>query len=291
MPIEYDDFSHPIKSKPAVVFDEKPPSVEKLVTLKLLQAEHSESKLTEVENALAKQTNAKLHRALQKALLARNRLSAWLINCEFTFRGIPPVFRDLPEPDSDKPDQYLDLLTYDLEWIAKSLPKHKTLYERWQKFTDKRYFHSTALFIFNGMGRGKFRISKATKGLSLTDAIQVECNLLKLDKQRSRLEQLKRLSEEVKEHLKDKHTLRLLKSSSIVMLKNEDLKIINRRTNIWLCANLAKWSPVLTGRYYDALTGYPDKGVFNDDIPMSRQRAAKFIADVIRDLPKNLCRI
>ena len=155
MSIEFDDLFSTIISTPEEFPYEKPSLPGKLVTLKILLAAESDEKLTEVENALAKQTISKLRKLLQKALLARNRLSAWLINCELTTRGIPPVFRDLPEPDSDDAEQYLDLLTYDLEWIAKTLPKHKTMYERWQKFTDLRYFHSTAVFIFNGMGRGK----------------------------------------------------------------------------------------------------------------------------------------
>ena len=68
----------------------------------------------------------------------------------------------------------------------------------------------------------------------------------------------------------------------------EDHKTIKRRTDVWFCANLSEWSPTVTSKFYNALTGAGDATNVQPAKPMTRQLAAKIMREIERDLPKKL---
>lgn len=218
---------------------------------------------------------------------AHRRIASWLIQREYTKRRVPPVFRNLPEFDPEQPVTLFDIVAYDLEWISVVYPMHLPPFQRYRKFMNPNYFHSQVKYIFtSGLRCGRASAWRTVKGLGLSVEQQVECHILKGERIYQALQKYQRLKPTVRALLELRHTDRLLKNSPVVRLGAEDQTIIRRRTNIWFCAMLSEWSPSRTGRLYDALTGFPDHRLA-DKSAMSRQRAAKFIEDIRRDLPKD----
>lgn len=217
----------------------------------------------------------------------RSRIASWLIHCEYTRRRVPPVFRNLPDADPDQPVTLLDMVAYDLEWVSVVYPKHLPPFQRYRKFMHPNYFHSQAKYIFSsGLQYGHKPAWRTVKGLGLNVEQQTECYVLRGERIYNAMQKYQRLKPSVESQLEARHTDRLLNKSPVVRLGSEDKAIIRRRANIWYCAMLSGWSPSRTGRLYDALTGFPDHRLA-DELAMTRQRAAKFMDDVRRDLPKD----
>lgn len=292
MELVYDDFKgRKIAGEPGTELPKTAESmpeerVSSLTTInKLLEIIESE-KLTSAKEVLSSISREKLDSSLRNHIEKGKRTALWLINCEYTRRNVPPVFRKLPDINPDQPSTYLDLVSYDLQWLVAKYPTYTPAFRRFRKLTDPRYFHSQAKYIFtHSLKYGQAPIWKTTYALGLTIQQQTECHVLKQERLYNKYQKLLRLRSEVNAELKSRHTDRLLKTSAVVKLGPDDYAIIRRRLNIWFCAMLADWLPTKTGKFYDALTGFPDHRLA-DALPMTRQRAAKFIDDVKRDLPK-----
>lgn len=294
MAIQYDDFSVLGSKKKSErngldeVLQNDP--VTKLVTVGDLLAETTPEKIELVQRRLLDVTQARLIVLLGRALVQRQRVSAWMLNCELTRRGVPPAFRPL-DVNYDDAELFMDSFAFDLHWIATRYPKHCAYFNRWRKFIDPRYFHKQVRFIFNGTGRGRVPLYKVLKGLSLTIEQQRGCHFLRGDKLRNQHQQLDRMFEEIKNELEGRHMIRLHRSrGSVVRLLTEDHQIIRRRSNVWLCANLANWSPTKTAELYNAVNDVSGIGTLNTVAPITRQQASNVMQQIKRDLPKSSAR-
>lgn len=290
MAIEYDDFgvvraSEAVKKTKDTLSEIANPG---LITIGEVLKHHRHAKnISLAQELLRKVGREKLDALMRRHSSARNRAAVWLINCEYTSRRVPPVFRNLPDADPDQPTTLLDMVAYDLEWISIAYPKHLPPFQRYRKFMHPTYFHSQAKYIFSsGLRHGRAPVWKALKGLGFTVEQQAECHVLRGERIYNAMQKYQRLKPTVESLLEARHVDRLMSKASVVKLGPEDRTIIRRRTNIWYCAMLSDWSPSRTGRLYDALTGFPDHR-FADELAMTRQRAAKFMDDVRRDLPKD----
>ena len=68
----------------------------------------------------------------------------------------------------------------------------------------------------------------------------------------------------------------------------EDEWIIDRRVDVWFCGNLAGWKPTRTADLFNAKWGTREPG--SQHKPITRQQASNVIADLKRDLPRDLLR-
>lgn len=291
MAIQYDDFSILGNKKKSdrnnldAVLQNDPDT--KLVTVGDLLADTAPEKIELVQQRLVDASQARLTTLLGRALVKRQRVSAWMLNCELTRRGVPPAFRAL-DINYDDAELFMDSMAVDLHWIAIRYPKHCAYFNRWRKFIDPRYFHKQVRFIFNGTGRGKVPLYKVLKGLSLTTEQQRECHFLRGDKLRNQHQQLDRMFPDIKNELEGRYMIRLHRSrGSVVKLLADDYQIIRRRANVWLCANLSNWSPTRTAELYNAVNNVGEPTTLSTVAPITRQQASNVMQQIKRDLPKS----
>jgi hypothetical protein len=191
----------------------------------------------------------------------------WLINREYTRRGVLPIFRQLPHPDDDT-ELMADLFWYDLEWLNARHQGHKPFLMRWKEiFRSKEFPHKTAKYIYESTG---CQIWQTVKSLALENDWQTELNFIKTGVHRSAIARLDRLKPEVLNSLRVAHYERGRKLQSA-----EDKKTIERRIDIWFCGCIAKKSPQQTADLYEAMTGNK----------ITRQLAAKLMEQVKKDVP------
>lgn len=255
---------------------------EPLETVGQLVFKIPEAKAQAARAGLATQSRSKLASLLRKAIQGRRRASVWLINQEYSRRGVPPVFRDELVVNYDDPELLMDSLAVDLEWIATTYPLHVTFYQRWSRFVSAPSFHSQVRYIFNSVGRGKRSLYRAIKGLALSADQQRECHYLSQECYLSQVSTLRAARETTEANLREKHQTRVRRR-----LLAEDYDIVARKVNVWFCANLGGWKPTRTASLYNALTGNPDGAVKS----MTRQQAHNVMNDLIRDLNKKECRL
>jgi len=199
------------------------------------------------------------------------RLVFWLINQEYSRRGIPPVFRNLPHVSDDNPDSIYDAFAVDLEWLATAYPNHHTPSQQWRGIFKPTSFHSTVDWIASWHKRKEWHWF--CKRLSLTTNQQREMHFVKRAEFRNQLAALKAGMEATKIHLATAYHGR----ARDPRYKTVDYKAtIQRRAGVWFCGSLAEWKPQRTADYYSARTG---------DSRMSRQLAANIITQVFRDVP------
>lgn len=227
---------------------------------------HAAEKIAKVVLALNGVSRNQLDKELMKARLGGNRVSAWLINQEFTRRGIHPIFRNLEDPNDDDRSQLADLFWYDLDWLATKYRLHRPFFKRWLGIFRGGSFHSTAKFAF---GPRQWEMWRYGKGLALTTEQQVELHYIKREGLRRYYDQLKRESPGIQATLRAAHYARGLK-----LLTPEEKAIIQRRLDVWLCGSLVAWSPQRTANLYEGKTG----------IPMTRQQARNVMEDIWRDV-------
>jgi hypothetical protein len=260
-----------------------------LVTVGDLLAQKPLERAHAAQERLQRAPRARLLRELKAAQERRQRVSAWLINCELTRRALPPAFRPL-DINYDDAELLLDSLVVDLQWIGERYPEHRVYFMRWRKFTNPRYLDKQARYIFNSTGRGKRPIYKVVKGLAFTVDQQRECHYLRMDKFANQQAQLDRMLDEVRNEIEARYTMRLLdRGAEVVKLTNDELAMIRRRAMVWYCANLSAWSPTRTSRLYNAVTGANDP-LGSMTKPINRQQALNVMQQLSRDLPKKVAK-
>lgn len=207
---------------------------------------------------------------LEQQLPKPARLEFWLANVESTRRGIPPVLRNLPEPNADSPEQIADLLSVDLEWIVATCPDHDPLFSRWGRIWKVGQLHGECERI--SLNYPRREMWWFCKGLGLTAEQQRFLHFVKKDGLRKEFEQIRSSIDEVRV------TIAATYHGRDSRHKSEDHSAtIKRRLNVWLVGSLALWKPQLTATLYTAYTG--------DEL--SRQNAAKVIGQVHRDVPSS----
>ena len=229
-----------------------------------LMQKTSDTKIVEAKNKIAALSREELYKQTITASTSGNRVSMWLLNREFTSRGIPPIFRNISLADENVPQE--DFLWYDLEWLNNRYPKHRPHFRKWGKIFELKIFsHSTAKFIYKDMFGEMWRNVKA---LSLKNEWQVELIVLKRYEHLKTWERLQRNKDIVLMGLRAAHHARNLKLD-----ESETTALIQRRLNIWFCASLSNRKPQRTADLYKALTG----------TEITRQLAGKLMEQVDED--------
>jgi hypothetical protein len=210
--------------------------------------------------------------ATSRAVSPATRLELWLVNAEYTQRSIPPVFRRLPHPNDDDPDQIADLFAVDLHWLVARYPQQPLLLTRWKGLFQPTRFHRASDWISTDYPRNAMHWF--CKGLGLTDDQHREMHFIKRDGIRKEFDRLTAEREAARINLSTAYHAR----AQDVRYRTDDHKAtISRRLEIWFAGSLANWRPQRTAELYCALTGEP----------ITRQLAAKVIAQVHRDLPES----
>lgn len=197
------------------------------------------------------------------------RLDLWLINQEYTHRGIAPVLRGLPDINDDDPDQIADLFAIDLAWLAARYPK-QTPHQRWQGVFEQVRFHRTADWFSSHYPRnGMYWF---VRGLNLTKDQQRELHVIKAASIQKELNRLNVEREAVRIRLSAAYHARDSRHKT-----DDHAATIMHRLHVWFCGSLAGWKPQSTADLYRGLTGEV----------ITRQRASKTIAQVHRDVPES----
>src|SRR4051812_32599114 len=92
------------------------PSI-KLASVGQLLSSKDPAQVNRARELLQRESRYGLWCKLVGATNKRARITAWLINCEYTRRGVPPVFRDALVINDDDMELRLDSVAVDLEWI------------------------------------------------------------------------------------------------------------------------------------------------------------------------------
>ena len=190
----------------------------------------------------------RLKATLLDQLKQGNQEGALLVSAEMTRRGIAPCFRGLPAQKVwwGGTDTDFALMTADLQWIVAKHPEHQTEWERAQAIFDPRKFDAAAAYLHWNGNRTAGQVAKA---LGLTDAQQRECawiQCLHVERWRQRLHTRwpiarAKIAEGIKAH--DRRP------------QADQDATINRRSDLWLCAELADWKPQRTADLFAMLTG------------------------------------
>lgn len=190
-------------------------------------------------------------------------------------RAIPPALGHLIP--SRHPSDIQRNVAADLLWLSKRHPQHEPFFERWRGLFDQsnpQAQFATAKWLLSEWRKKGHGTDYLLRGLRLTDDQQCELAGLVGKKAESRRSRIERERQTVMQRIESKHLERGLQ------LGSEGLATLRRRYLIWECANVAKWRPQATARYYEALTGQP----------ISRALAFKIMDELRRDLGTRACR-
>ncbi|MDC8783929.1 hypothetical protein [Roseateles koreensis] len=198
---------------------------------------------------LNKSTKGKLERSLEKTICELNYYGAAAIAGEFTRRKIPPCFRGIQNIHQrylDNPEARLILLRADIQWIRAMYPNHVPEWDRLTPLFARPELPEKLLLYLHHDGR---RVAgQIAKALGLDAGQQRECAYVQtLDVQRWRHRLYRRLP--------------LAKGKIEEGIRAADKRpptaqdaTIARRTDLWLCAELAGWKPQRTSELYARLT-------------------------------------
>lgn len=208
----------------------------------------SQKRMERLTEVLALVSPERLKATFIDQLKQGNQDGALLVSAEMTRRGIAPCFRGLPVRREwwTGTDTDFALMVADLQWIVARHPKHQTEWERAQAIFDPRKFDQTAAYLHWNGNRTAGQVAKA---LGLTEAQQRECawiQCLHVERWRQRLHirwpiARTRIAEGIKAH--DRRP------------QAEQDATIGRRSDLWLCAELADWRPQRTADLFAMLTG------------------------------------
>lgn len=200
--------------------------------------------------ALKNASTERLKSSLAHQVAELNTEGALRVSSELTLRGIAPCFRDIPINDEWLRQHWSGvepiLLLVDLQWIVSAYPDHVPEWKRVESIFNPRKFRKTAEYLHWDGKRSSGQIAKA---LALTEQQQRECvwiQCLHVERWRRRL--LKRLpiaQARIASDIRDRD-----KRPSA----DQD-ETINRRSDLWLCAELADWKPQRTATLYAMKTG------------------------------------
>ena len=177
---------------------------------------------------------------------------AWLVSAELTIRGIAPCFWGVPVIEKEWWQKSLDvdfiLMVADLNWFVSTYPEHKPEWKRLNSMfqpNTKRFMDDVDYLWWDGR-RTAGQIAKA---LNLSEQQQRECSFIQgLNVERWRYRLLKRLP-----IAQDKITASVREKDRRII--NEQNATIKRRSDLWLCAELADWKPQQTADFYAMMTG------------------------------------
>lgn len=213
--------------------------------------EATDEPLDRLTLALRSANLGKLKSALVSRLRALDEVAALRVGAELTCRGIAPFARGITLTD-DWVDVYRGateplLLLLDLQWISATYPDHSPEWRRSKSLFNSEKFRKEANYLINDGQRSAGQIVKA---LALSVDQQRECLLLQclhiarwrkcLDRRLPIARTL--IASGVRNTTKDKRA-------------DEELgATIERRSDLWLCAEMANWKPQRTAVLYKMLT-------------------------------------
>ncbi|WP_136417742.1 hypothetical protein [Herbaspirillum sp. ST 5-3] len=196
------------------------------------------------------------------------RLAAYLLADELISREIPPwVWLDGQPEGKHTLVQRCDLMLFDLRWLSHWHREHiaNCRYQRYRQltfWTEKRFL-TTAEWIIH---KGKRPAWKIVRALSLADAQQLDCTLLRSAPINRRAAATAAMRGQVFRALQDDvASIRRTRTFT----SNDALITLSRRRNLWLCSRMSN-SPTEVARRYRQLTGEE----------ITRQVAAKQLAKV-----------
>lgn len=216
----------------------------------------------------------------------------WYLNVEASRRGIPPILRKLPriryndkpayveddceieedeETELDEPELVAALIAVDLQWLVSRYPSHQAKHPRWRELWNPSAFHGKARFLAL-QRRPKLKPWDYHKGLALTDEQKIELHTIRLERERFRVADLLDELEQIRFTLEYHYGRRDSRYQS-----DDPVATIDERLNIWFIGSIFGWRPQRLANLMCAFTGKP----------MTRQWAAKRIAQVHRDLPES----
>jgi hypothetical protein len=219
--------------------------------LKLKYAADGTDRQDKLAIALRKASIGKLKAHLAKRIEALDEDAALRLGEELTSRGIPPCFRGNFSEDEHLLSFWGGveplLLLLDLQWIASRYPDQKPEWQRLKPlFVNTKKLRELSTYLYWGGRRAAGQIARA---LALTEAQQLECAWVQcLHVERRRHGLFKRLP--------------ITQSIIIATVRKNDKRpmieqdaTIERRSNLWLCAELASWKPQRTAEMYQMMTG------------------------------------
>lgn len=170
------------------------------------------------------------------------------VGAELSERGIAPCFRGLTFDDwlKDNPDAEHILAMCDLQWIATRYPNHKPAWVRMQGIFDPCKFMKTAKFA---LWDGRRAPGQIAKGLGLSEGQQQECHRIRCLHVARWWEGLAPRKDIAYARIAGAVRLNDLRDSA-----NKD-NTIQRRQDLWLCAELGNWKPQRTADLYAMKTG------------------------------------
>lgn len=252
-----------------------------------LSPKEKENKEQQLADALRAASPDRLRMALADQLRQGNVRASLRVSAALTERGVAPCFRyesptgycTLPrredfilsatrrqelesegavvirddeatqgEPSALSGKAEFILLCADLQWIATTYPKHKPEWNRAAGIFDPAKLMRTAAYLYWDGQRTPGQIAKA---LALSEQQQRECawiQCLHVERWKHRLHKRQaiaraRITAPVREG--DKRA------------KGDQDTTIERRSDLWLCAELADWKPQRTATLYAMKTGLP----------------------------------
>lgn len=170
------------------------------------------------------------------------------LSAELAARGIPPSFRGMTRRDSLSlsAESGFILMAADLQWIVAAHPRHETDWMRAQAIYSPSKFMTTARYLYWDGQRAPGQLAKA---LALTVQQQHECawiQCLAVDRWTSRLAKRIPIAREM-----ITNAIRNTDKRD----RAEQNETIERRVNLWHCAELAGWKPQRTANFYALMTG------------------------------------
>ncbi len=171
---------------------------------------------------------------------------------EFTRRGIAPAFRGIPLHDDPWWAMRTDeanfiLLCADLEWITARYPDHKPEWPRLQSVFDPKKLVSTAQYLH---WDGRREPGQIANGMKLSEDMQRELAWVQHLHVHRWCKRLQKRVPLARAAIQRDVLSRPWKS------KASKEETIQRRADIWQCAELGRWKPQRTADFYAMLTGH-----------------------------------
>ena len=146
-----------------------------------LNPETSISQLRGMATDISRYPREELLNKFSFAFFEGRRTSAYALSLGLIRSGIPPAFWVSPQTNKAyTPEQRLDLLCYDIEYIAYQYREHAkgVKYERYRRLLDtsRTDFFNTARYVFNN---GQRPLWKIVASFGLPKDVQFECRVLK----------------------------------------------------------------------------------------------------------------
>jgi hypothetical protein len=178
------------------------------------------------------------------------RRKSWLINRDFTRRGIPPCFRFRRPPDASEfgLNGRYDLALWDADWITTRHPNHKVLFGQHKALFTPKTFLASLGFLFYFGNRPPWNMCRA---LGLTEAQQWECQLLQSGAIGKRRRQISKMRPKMELQIATAQDHKRQRGRSAA----DKAKTLERLKALWLCGSMSDWKAQRTADLYHMLTG------------------------------------